>query len=300
MDKHLELLRSGILPSELEIRVICNKVKEILSKEDNVVKLSLPITICGDIHGQFYDLLELFAIGDDCPETNYCFMGDYVDRGHHGVETILFLLITKIKYPHHLTLLRGNHESRNITQVYGFYEECLEKFNVVNVYNYLTDVFDFLPLTALVNQEYFVVHGGLSPHIENIDEINTFERIDEIPNHGPISDLLWSDPTDLIDEWDISERGAGYIFGTNAVKKFSESNNLKCIFRSHQFIDCGYKYMFNDMICTVWSAPNYSNRNLNIAAILEIDDFNKFKFKIFDASPDEKNMAKKKLPLYFL
>src|ERR1700679_2938408 len=127
IDKYIEMVKTCIIPDEHEVAYICYKAANILGKEDNVVHLSLPISICGDLHGQFYDLLELFEVGNDCPETNYCFMGDYVDRGMHSIETFLYLILLKIKYPKNITLLRGNHESRDITMTYGFYDECLLK-----------------------------------------------------------------------------------------------------------------------------------------------------------------------------
>ena len=130
IDHLIGKLKEGNVPTGNEIRSLCEKANEILIKEDNVVYLDPPITVCGDIHGQFYDLIELFAVGGDCPETNYCFMGDYVDRGYHSVETISLLLALKVRHPTRITLLRGNHESRNLTQVYSFYDECFLKFPV--------------------------------------------------------------------------------------------------------------------------------------------------------------------------
>ena len=109
---------------EHAIKVICAKVKEIFIKEDNVQILNSPITLVGDVHGQFYDVLELFRVGGDIPDTNYLFLGDYVDRGAHSVETITLLMLLKVRYPNRICLIRGNHETRQITQIYGFYTEC--------------------------------------------------------------------------------------------------------------------------------------------------------------------------------
>ncbi|XP_019242151.1 PREDICTED: serine/threonine-protein phosphatase PP2A catalytic subunit-like [Nicotiana attenuata] len=137
--------------SEQEVRGLCEKAKEILMEESNVQPVKSPVTICGDIHGQFHDLAELFRIGGKCPDTNYLFMGDYVDRGYYSVETVTLLVALKVRYPQRITILRGNHESRQITQVYGFYDECLRKYGNANVWKTFTDLFDYFPLTALVS-----------------------------------------------------------------------------------------------------------------------------------------------------
>ena len=139
--------------------------------------------------------MELFKVGGFVPETNYLFLGDYVDRGYHSVETFLLLIAIKIKYPERINLIRGNHETRQITQVYGFHEECLRKYNnSSNVWRYCTEVFDYIALAAVIDGKIFCVHGGLSPNINTIDEIKNFDRKQEVPHEGPISDLLWSDP----------------------------------------------------------------------------------------------------------
>lgn len=150
--------------------------------------------VCGDIHGQFYDLKELFKVGGDVPETNYLFMGDFVDRGFYSVETFLLLLALKVRYPDRITLIRGNHESRQITQVYGFYDECLRKYGSILVWRYCTEIFDYLSLSAIIDGKIFCVHGGLSPSIQTLDQIRTIDRKQEVPHDGPMCDLLWSDP----------------------------------------------------------------------------------------------------------
>jgi len=166
--------------SENQVKVLCEKAKEILSKESNVQAVKCPVTVCGDVHGQFHDLMELFKIGGRSPDTNYLFMGDYVDRGYYSVETVSLLVCLKVRYSSRITILRGNHESRQITQVYGFYDECLRKYGNANVWKYFTDLFDYLPLTALVDSQIFCLHGGLSPSIDTLDHIRALDRLQEV------------------------------------------------------------------------------------------------------------------------
>ena len=176
IDKQIEILKNGGIISEREIRLICEKVKVILMEESNVQPVCSPVTVCGDIHGQFYDLLELFEKGGEIPEKNYIFMGDFVDRGFNSVETLELLLCYKLKYPGHLTLLRGNHECRQTTTFYGFYDECVKKYGSTNVWKYCTDLFDYLNISCLIDNKVLCIHGGLSPDIKTIDQIRLIDR----------------------------------------------------------------------------------------------------------------------------
>ncbi|KAK3307071.1 serine/threonine-protein phosphatase PP-X isozyme 2 [Chaetomium strumarium] len=150
LDRWIAQLRACRPIAESEVRELCHKARELLIEEGNVVTINAPVTICGDIHGQFHDLMELFRVGGDVPDTNYLFMGDFVDRGFYSLESFLLLLCLKVRYPDRMTLIRGNHESRQITTVYGFYDECLRKYGSANVWRYCCDVFDYLALGAIV------------------------------------------------------------------------------------------------------------------------------------------------------
>uniref|UniRef100_A0A9J7XXB8 Serine/threonine-protein phosphatase n=1 Tax=Cyprinus carpio carpio TaxID=630221 RepID=A0A9J7XXB8_CYPCA len=217
LDRQIEQLRHCELIKENEVKALCAKAREILVEESNVQRVDSPVTVCGDIHGQFYDLKELFRVGGEVPETNYLFMGDFVDRGFYSVETFLLLLALKVRYPDRITLIRGNHESRQITQVYGFYDECLRKYGSVTVWRYCTEIFDYLSLSAIVDGKIFCVHGGLSPSIQTLDQIRTIDRKQEVPHDGPMCDLLWSDPEGVV-MWQrfwslmsISRRSLSYL-----------------------------------------------------------------------------------------
>jgi serine/threonine-protein phosphatase 4 catalytic subunit len=301
LDRQIEQLRRCEYIKETEVKALCNKVREILWQESNVQRVQAPVTICGDIHGQFYDLKELFKVGGECPETNYLFLGDFVDRGFYSVETLLLLLALKVRYPNRITLIRGNHESRQITQVYGFYDECLRKYGSVNVWRYCTEIFDYMSLAALIENRIFCVHGGLSPSVNTLDEIRAIDRRQEVPHDGAMCDLMWSDPEEL-DGWALSPRGAGYLFGATVVSHFNRQNDVDLICRAHQLVMEGYKHMFNNSLVTVWSAPNYCYRCGNVAAILELDEHMSQNFKIFDAAPMEVRGAppRKPVPDYFL
>ncbi|KAJ8560860.1 hypothetical protein K7X08_027050 [Anisodus acutangulus] len=194
LDEQIDQLMQYYLGENREVRRLCEKAKEILMQESNVQPVKSHVTICGDIHGQFHDLAELFRIGGKCPDTNYLFMGDYVDRGYYSVETVTLLVALKVRYSQRITILRGNHESRQITQVYEFYDECLRKYGNANVWKTFTDL--YFPLTALVESEIFCLHGGLSPSIETFDDVRSFDRVQEVPHEGSMCDLLWSDPDD--------------------------------------------------------------------------------------------------------
>lgn len=278
------------LPEE-DVRALCEYVKEILIEESNVHPVPAPVTVCGDIHGQFHDLLELFRTGGEMPSTNYIFMGDFVDRGYYSLETWLMLLLLKARYPANITLLRGNHESRQITQVYGFYDECQRKYGNGNVWKYSTEVFDYLTVAALIEGKVLCVHGGLSPDLRTIDQVRTIDRRQEIPHEGAFCDLMWSDPED-IETWSISPRGAGWLFGRKVTAEFNHLNGLELICRAHQLVQEGYKYMFPEQnLVTVWSAPNYCYRCGNVAAILSFDDKLNRDFKMFKEDQAEHAQA---------
>jgi len=284
---------------ESELKLLCDRVKEILMEESNVQPVHSPVTVCGDVHGQFYDLKELFRQGGNIPTANYIFMGDFVDRGHHSVETLQLLLCYKARYPECITLLRGNHESRQVTQVYGFYDECFRKYGSSNVWKYCTEVFDYFALACVIDGQIMCVHGGLSPSITTIDQVRLIGRNQEIPHEGPFCDLMWSDPED-IEDWAPSNRGAGWLFGNKVTSQFNHINGLQLVCRAHQLVQEGYKYMFPDKnLITVWSAPNYCYRCGNVASILMLNENLDRQLKIFRNVPESGRQENAKMDLMY-
>ncbi|KAK3896848.1 Serine/threonine-protein phosphatase PP1-1, partial [Staphylotrichum tortipilum] len=308
LDEWLEEAKQCHYLPEHVMKQLCEMVKEVLMEESNIQPVVTPVTICGDIHGQFYDLLELFRVAGGMPgeanvhapmtsttvisstdleppseitnpklknkvinaggggaspdrgtdgdedkdvaaaaptnddtihsdsggvqsaDTRFVFLGDFVDRGYFSLETFTLLMCLKAKYPDRIVLVRGNHESRQITQVYGFYEECQQKYGNASVWKACCQVFDFLVLAAIVDGTVLCVHGGLSPEIRTIDQIRVVARAQEIPHEGAFCDLVWSDPEE-IETWAISPRGAGWLFGHKVANEFNHVNGLKTIAR---------------------------------------------------------------------
>ncbi|KAH7085797.1 Metallo-dependent phosphatase-like protein [Paraphoma chrysanthemicola] len=387
-DEWLEQAKTCKYLPEADMKRLCEIVKECLMEESNIQPVRTPVTVCGDIHGQFYDLLELFRVAGGMPndapaaplsppvtlpstinpadlepptaitdprvkrkmkrrfqrdpnytgptsppggdgddddgdeeeeergrsrsvhdrrstgsasdagstrntvvgngQQNFIFLGDFVDRGYFSLETFTLLMCLKAKFPDRVTLVRGNHESRQITQVYGFYEECQTKYGNASVWKACCQVFDFLALAAIVDGKVLCVHGGLSPEIRTLDQIRVVARAQEIPHEGAFCDLVWSDPED-VDTWAVSPRGAGWLFGDKVASEFNHVNGLQLIARAHQLVNEGYKYHFKDKdVVTVWSAPNYCYRCGNVASIMNLGEDLKPEFQIFSAVPDHR------------
>ncbi len=237
-----------------------------------LLRLEGPIFICGDIHGQYYDLLRLFECGGMPPNSRYLFLGDYVDRGRQSLETICLLFCFKIKYPDKIFLLRGNHESESVNRMYGFYDECKNRLSLKS-WKRFTDVFNVLPVSALIQDKILCMHGGLAYDLKKVDEIDKLERPTDIPDTGILCDLLWSDPTDDIPtEWAPSERGVSLMFSRDVVEDFLENNNLDLICRGHQVVEDGYEFFAEQKLVTIFSAPNYCGEFDNYGGMMYTDE----------------------------
>eukprot|EP01117_Protostelium_nocturnum_P011927 TRINITY_DN4360_c0_g1_i4.p1 TRINITY_DN4360_c0_g1~~TRINITY_DN4360_c0_g1_i4.p1 ORF type:complete len:340 (+),score=82.84 TRINITY_DN4360_c0_g1_i4:93-1112(+) len=304
VDRCIEQLRRCEILTESTVKDLCNKLKEILIDEPNVVPLHSPLTVVGDIQGQFFDLLEIFKIAGDCPDTNYLFLGNMTNRGFYSVETVSLLLCLKLRWPNRITILRGNHESKALTEIYGLYAECMRRYGNANVWKYFISVFDHLSLGATIDDKIFAVHAGLSPQINTLDQIRVLDRFHDIPKEGAITDLVWSDPDPERDGFNRTGRNAGCSFGQSIVQKFLQTNRIESIVRGHQLCMDGYQILFDHKISTVWSAPNYCYRCGNIAAVLEISENLDKYYNTFLPCPDSERQVPevdwlKEMPDYF-
>ncbi|ORZ21623.1 Metallo-dependent phosphatase-like protein [Absidia repens] len=276
IDRLLEVGRSGKVSKSIcfknsEIVAICHTVQEVFTNQPSLLELNPPVKVVGDIHGQYHDLIRLFEMGGFPPESNYLFLGDYVDRGKQSLETILLLFCYKIKFPETFFLLRGNHESGSVTRVYGFYDECKRRTNV-KIWKTFVDVFNTLPIAALVAGKIFCVHGGLSPSLHSLDDIRCIQRPTDVPEYGLLNDLLWADPSDTAIEWDDNERGVSYCFGKKVVDEFLAKHDLDLVCRAHMVVEDGYEFFNDRTLVTVFSAPNYCGEFDNFAALMSVNE----------------------------
>lgn len=263
-----------------EIKYILQKSRSIFLDQPTLLKLCPPVKIVGDIHGQFHDLIRIFKSCGFPPNTNYLFLGDYVDRGHKSLETILLLLCYKIKYPENFFMLRGNHESANITKIYGFYDECKRRLPQIagthKLWKMFVDVFNTLPIAATINNKIFCIHGGLSPELQDLKQIETIKRPTDIPDTGLLADLLWSDPdsrvkTFSISKWPKNDRGVSYCFGKKHVDYFCSQFKMELIVRGHMVVEDGYEFFDKRKLVTVFLAPNYCGEFNNYGAVMGVD-----------------------------
>ncbi|KAI6165933.1 Metallo-dependent phosphatase-like protein [Pisolithus thermaeus] len=282
--------------SEDQALWIIEKATALLRTEPNVLHVDAPITVCGDVHGQYYDLMKLFEVGGTPADTRYLFLGDYVDRGYFSIECVLYLWSLKIWYPDTLFLLRGNHECRHLTDYFTFKLECKHKYSE-RVYEACMESFCALPLAAIMNKQFLCIHGGLSPELTTLDDIRAIDRFREPPTNGLMCDILWSDPVEDFGQEKTNEsflhnhvRGCSYFFTYQAACQFLERNNLLSIIRAHEAQDAGYRMYRKTKttgfpsVITIFSAPNYLDVYNNKAAVLKYES-NVMNIRQFNCTP---------------
>ena len=295
----MQLYSHGRSPPLTELTTLFTQAGSLFSSEPSLLYLSDPLTIVGDLHGQLGDLYKVLELSGPLSAMKFLFLGDYVDRGPSGLEIVALLCALKIRYPNSVFLLRGNHETRNATTGYGFREECVRKYNH-ELWLLLMGVFDKLPLAAVINGNFFAVHGGISPHATSIKAINQLNREIEPPLEGAVTDLIWSDPTEEHTQgglegfrggeveaskgWEYNEqRGCGHLFGPKETFSFLRENNLNVIIRAHQCVDNGFdcRSFGADfpVVITLFSAEDYCGaKNLGAMMVLRNNTMNIVQF----------------------
>ncbi|CDJ58913.1 Serine/threonine-protein phosphatase, related [Eimeria maxima] len=296
-----------------DVNELCHVVTDIFKEEEMVLNLRAPIKVYGDIHGQYLDLMRLFHLykmpveeeeaeqyaagsraakgtlcGDiDC--TDYLFLGDYVDRGSHSLETICLLFALKVKYPRQVHLIRGNHEDPGINSLYGFQDECRRRLQEDPIdpnscWSSFNNAFEFLPVAAIIEDCVLCIHGGIGGSIHSIEQLQALQRplkvaqVPQTPQEQQVTDLLWSDPTDSDSVLGIAQNeirdpdGAGKIckFGPDRVVQFLAANNLSLIIRAHECVMDGFERFAGGKLITLFSATNYCNHHQNAGALLYI------------------------------
>jgi serine/threonine-protein phosphatase PP1 catalytic subunit len=270
-----------------EVDFILVESKKVLINQPALLELEAPIQICGDIHGQYHDLLRMFEYCGFPPDANYLFLGDYVDRGKNGLECICLLLAYKIKYPENFFLLRGNHECASINRIYGFYDECKRRYNI-KMWKKFQEVFNVLPIAAVVDEKIFCVHAGLSPDLQSMKQIQDVMRPTDVPDAGLLCDLMWSDPDADITGWAENDRGVSYTFGADVVSKFLQKHDFDLVVRAHQVVEDGYEFFADRQLVTIFTAPNYCGEFDNAGAVMAVDESLMCSFRILKPADKKK------------
>ncbi|XP_002736947.1 uncharacterized protein LOC100378725 [Saccoglossus kowalevskii] len=276
---------------ETQIRQLCQISRQVFLDQPMLIELESPVNIVGDIHGQYDDLLRHFDRCGYPPTANYLYLGDYVDRGKRSLETICLVLAYKIKYPNNFFLLRGNHECASINRIYGFYDECKRRYNI-KLWKTFTDCFNCLPIAALVEGTIFCMHGGLSPDLEDLDQVREIDRPLDVPDSGLVCDLLWSDPDEDITGWGENDRGVSYTFGGDIVRSFLKKQDCSLIVRAHQVVEDGYQFFQKRKLVTLFSAPNYCGEFDNAGGVMIVSSDLTCSFSILP--PDNRRIIENK------
>lgn len=268
---------------------IIMQAQAILKSLPSLVDVDIPqgteLTVCGDTHGQFYDLLRIFDLNGLPSKTNpYLFNGDFVDRGSWSVEIILTLLAFKCLYPSHMHLTRGNHEAKSMNTIYGFVGEVKAKYTA-QMAEVFRETFCWLPLGYVLAGKVLVTHGG--PPVQcnaSLDQVRKYDRNREPPEDGPMCEMLWNDPQDQPGMMP-NKRGVGVAFGPDVAKRWLESQGLQMVVRSHEVKEEGFEVAHGGYTITIFSAPNYCDQMGNKGAFIRFDSDCTPSFTQFDAAP---------------
>lgn len=275
------------LPEDQIIKIV-RAAREIFLQQPMLIEVSAPVNVCGDTHGQFSDLLRMYEIGGFPPQSNYLFLGDYVDRAKQGIEVMTLNLCFKVKYPEQFFLLRGNHECASLNRIYGFYDECKRRYTV-KLWRIFADCFNCMPVAGVIEDKILCMHGGLSPDLDHLSQIFDIPRPTDVPDEGLLCDLLWSDPDSGVMGWGYNARGVSYTFGHDVIGDFLDRHDLDLICRAHQVVEDGYEFQADRQLVTIFSAPNYCGEFDNAGAMMVVRSDLVCSFKILRPSSHKQN-----------
>ncbi|KAK0428079.1 hypothetical protein QR680_010590 [Steinernema hermaphroditum] len=280
--------------TEKELIALCGRARDVFLTQPAFLELDPPVRICGDIHGQYGDLLRLFCRGGFPPVTNYLFLGDYVDRGRQNIETIALLFALKVRYPLNFFLLRGNHECANVNRVYGFFEECNRRYTA-RLWVAFQDAFACMPYSALVGDRILCMHGGISPSLTHLHQLRSIPRPLESIAGTLAMDLLWADPVVGINGFQPNVRGASYGFGADVLADIERSLDIDMVARAHQVVQDGYEFFANRRLVTIFSAPYYCGQFDNCGATMFVNEDLTCSFQIL--RPGRGRMQTRAIPM---
>jgi len=294
-----------IEPKEEEFIQLVQMFQRHYSTLPNLLLVSQPMTVVGSIHAQLDDIHEMFDVCGAVPYTSYLFLGDFVNYGDRNIATVCLLFSLALKYPDHVYLLRGAHESRRFTLVCGLYEEIINAYGSPRAWEALMDAFDSLPLAAQVSYQFLCLSGGIDKSITKLNQINEFNRFIEVPLSESWSSLVWSIPKDGIKDCVPKEGRQGVFFGEDVLQKFLKENGLSYMIRSKNLQMNGHNIQFGGKCITVWSAPNFNGWIPNSASVVQMisptSQFGQSKqtpyiINTFKARPDSKRIERNRPP----
>ena len=277
-------LRLPSVPVEMLKKILLYSA-DILMNEPNILKVSTPVYIVGDLHGHILDLLTILSNIGEPSTVKYLFLGDFVDRGEFSIEIINIILLMKILFPENVFLIRGNHEFRSITRVNGFGSDVVQLYNSEEIFDLFMYTFSQIPLAAVVDDFMVCLHGGIGPNFTSLKQLNYIVRPINDFNDPILVDLLWSDPCYTYDEYLTSPRQIGSLYGQAATKRFLANCGARFIVRGHQMVEEGIQTAHGGRVITVFSASSYCGIHQNKCGVLYASEDHRYEEIKFDPNP---------------
>ena len=281
LDSAVDKIWAKKYPTVSEINAMTTIGAHMFLNESMLLEIDGPVVVVGSIRGQFDDLEAIFSKLGDPSKTRYLFLGDIVDRGKFSTLCISLILLYKIKFPRNIYLIRGKHECASINRIYGFYDEMKRHYGLIQPWKRFSNVFNSLPLAAIVSKQYWCVSAGLSPELQRAESLNSIVRPTDVPDQGIITDLLWSEFYSDTVGWDLgSGRSVSYSFGCDVAKTFLKENNLKTLIKTQVVVEKGYE--IHDGVVMLFSATNFAGEFENAGAVAVINESGDLSIQVFN------------------